>query len=170
MSLTLPVVSLSAPAQELAAQVRRACEDVGFFYLDNHGIPLNQIHRAFHLSQMLFSDRSSGAQEERNKSADPASNTGFVRFASERLDPAKQSAGDLKESFHLRRFLHDQAEPEAKGDRAHPHQPNQRLPAVWNTPETREELDDFFEACRLVSLKVLEGFATAMDVCAAATY
>lgn len=154
--IDLPVVSLNANPADLAAQVRAACEGVGFFYLADHGISPAQMQGAFRLSQALFLDRSATAQAERNKSADPFGNTGYIRFASERLDPAHQSAGDLKESFHLRRFLH--------GPGAQQHQPNQRLPAVWNTREARAELDAFFEICKATSLRILQGFALAMDV------
>lgn len=62
----------------------------------------------------------------------------------------------MKESFHLRRFNHEvDKEP----------LPDQRLPAIWDSDEARKQLDTFFEACHLASLKVMKGFAEALDVC-----
>jgi isopenicillin N synthase-like dioxygenase len=68
--------------------------------------------------------------------------------AHERLDPSTHGQGDLKESFYIKRF---------KGK-----QPQQQLPNALQ--QHKEELADFFESCRQCSLRVLEGFAMALEL------
>ncbi len=39
---------------KVAAAIREACEDTGFFYLSGHGIPLSQIDAIFAASRRFF--------------------------------------------------------------------------------------------------------------------
>jgi isopenicillin N synthase-like dioxygenase len=55
---SIPVIDIAAlqgsdraAIQETAAQIGRACESVGFFYIKNHGIPESLIERTYDLSR-----------------------------------------------------------------------------------------------------------------------
>ncbi|KAG6572750.1 gibberellin 2-beta-dioxygenase [Phytophthora cinnamomi] len=80
--VNIPVVDFSSP--EAAEQLRRACTDVGFFYLVRHGIPaelLAQVYaemRAF-FGQPLAKKRKMLANE---------SMRGYTPLHEETLDPA----------------------------------------------------------------------------------
>lgn len=151
MSLKLPVVHLDASPTQLAEQVKRACENEGFFYLAaSPYIQPADVDRAFELSEAVYKDRSPVALADLEATADRAANAGYVRIGSEALEPGKQ---DVKECFMLKRF-----EPSTDLTPAQP------LPRVWSDAEARAELKNFWEACFATSLLVLKGFAQALGL------
>lgn len=52
--MSLPIIDLAASDEENARAVRAACEEVGFFYLSNHGIPPSSIARMNALAIRFF--------------------------------------------------------------------------------------------------------------------
>jgi hypothetical protein len=54
---TIPVIDFSQEKNIVADQVLEACRTIGFFYMVNHGLPQDQIDRAFALvrKQSLYS-------------------------------------------------------------------------------------------------------------------
>ncbi|KDN44723.1 Clavaminate synthase-like protein [Tilletiaria anomala UBC 951] len=144
----LPVISLRADRDALGSCIREASQETGFFYLTDHGISTDQVSKAFEMTDALFSDRSPEAMEEKLRTQDRINNSGYTALMHEKLDPTKNTAGDLKESFYVKKF--------ASG------QPQQPLPSSLQSQA--DELGLFFESCRLVSLRVLEGFALALGL------
>lgn len=98
----IPVIDL-APSfsgvleqrEGIAAEIRTACRDTGFFYVANHGIEQSRIDRTFAEAKRFF-DQSDEAKMKLRKQ--PGTN-GYEPLETQRLDNA--SPGDLKESFNF---------------------------------------------------------------------
>jgi isopenicillin N synthase-like dioxygenase len=101
---TIPVIDIapllsgtSEQASAIAAELGRACRDVGFFYISGHGISPELMARVFDTSRTFFSNPSS--VKEAAAFSGPSGNRGYIRFGGEALDPTKPS--DLKEAFNI---------------------------------------------------------------------
>src|SRR4051794_6755134 len=83
-----------AAIERIAKEIGRACRDIGFFYVRNHGIPQELMNEVFAASKSFF------AQPEPAKAAVSIAkskhNRGYVGMSAERLDPKH---ADLKEAF-----------------------------------------------------------------------
>ncbi|KAF9091764.1 hypothetical protein BGX23_004863 [Mortierella sp. AD031] len=98
-NVTIPVIDFSLFAsnpEECARQVGEASQNIGFFYLKNHGLPQDLIDRMFETSENFF-QRS---LQSKNKHLIGPENTGYSPMKSETLDPATQTQGDLKEAYN----------------------------------------------------------------------
>lgn len=142
----LAVLSLADDAVSFGRQVREACESSGFFYIADHGIAQDEIDLAFQLNRLLFSNIDVQAMAEKTATVNRAENSGYTALAQEKLDPNASDApsGDLKESFYIKRKA------------------EQPLPSSLKSHQAA--LDSFYEACRITSLRVLRGFALALEV------
>jgi isopenicillin N synthase-like dioxygenase len=88
----------------LARDLRRACESVGFFFLDGHGVPPEVIERAFSAAAAFFA--LSDADKQPCRASAATKNRGWTPPEAETLDPARQKArGDLKEGFYVGREI-----------------------------------------------------------------
>jgi isopenicillin N synthase-like dioxygenase len=104
----LPVVDLSplcnggdAGLLEVAVAVGRACRDIGFFYISQHGIDETEIDDLFAASRRFFALPVDTKQRVSIKNA--MSNYGYVAIGGEKLDPTRP--GDAKEAFNIGRDL-----------------------------------------------------------------
>jgi isopenicillin N synthase-like dioxygenase len=81
----------------IAAEIYRACHEIGFMYLKNPGIDSDLITETFERSQEFFNLPLS----EKNKLAwsDEFSNRGYIGVGRERLEDSKP--GNLKEAFNI---------------------------------------------------------------------
>lgn len=50
----IPLISLTAPPDQLLAQLTDACTRVGFFYLKDHGVPEEKIDAVFNIAETFF--------------------------------------------------------------------------------------------------------------------
>ena len=75
----------------------QACEEVGFFYLVNHGIEESLIADVFAQSKKFFEL----SLEEKLMVEQDDNNRGYTAFEGESLDPANQSRGDTKEGYYI---------------------------------------------------------------------
>ncbi|CAI5493758.1 unnamed protein product [Closterium sp. Naga37s-1] len=80
----IPVVDLSAGEAACAAAVDKACREVGFFLLANHGVPRQLMADAFHQTRLLFGLPAEAKAAVRQDS----NNRGYTAFEEEVLDPA----------------------------------------------------------------------------------
>ena len=64
--LSIPLISLSPskPATVLAEEVSNACKTSGFLYITDHGIPQEQIDRAFQISAQFFEGEEQNEKEK----------------------------------------------------------------------------------------------------------
>jgi len=82
---------------ETAEKLHEACRDVGFFYLQGHGIEAELIAAVREQTQKLFDlpEASKKAMSDKKMSR------GYTAMGEETLDPANQTKGDTKEGERL---------------------------------------------------------------------
>ncbi|CAI7789421.1 unnamed protein product, partial [Closterium sp. NIES-54] len=150
----IPVVDLSAGEAACAAAVDKACREVGFFLLANHGVPRQLISDAFHQTRLLFGLPPQAKAAVRQDS----NNRGYTAFEEEVLDPAVQrQRGDTKEGYYVGVDipLHD---PRAQKPL---HGPN-----VWPPADLllsfRPTITAYFSACLSLARRLLPILALAL--------
>jgi isopenicillin N synthase-like dioxygenase len=101
---SLPLISLAglrsdnpAERQAIAAELGRACRDVGFFYVVDHGIPDSVCQGAFELARQLFALPAEDKEALSIKRS--PHNRGYVAMADEKLNP--DAGADMKEAFNI---------------------------------------------------------------------
>jgi len=85
-----------AAVRRIAGEIGRACRDVGFFYICNHGVPDALLSDMFRCSQTFFA-APQAAKDELAIARSPH-NRGYVGMATESLNLAH---ADLKEAFNI---------------------------------------------------------------------
>lgn len=158
--LTIPLVDFapfltddSAGQQRVAAEIYRACHEVGFLYLINHGISQSKIDRAFEQSRRFFNLPMARKQEI--SWSDECSNRGYVGIERERLDETQP--GDLKEAFNMGK----EVTPE-EADKAGEALVLNRWPQ--GEDEFRMVINEFFEVCAAGAARVFRAFAIALSM------
>ncbi|MEL6224742.1 MAG: 2-oxoglutarate and iron-dependent oxygenase domain-containing protein [Cyanobacteria bacterium J06627_8] len=139
--------------QRVAQAIYRACHEVGFMYLKNHGVPYEAIAQAFERSQQFFAL----PLEEKQAIAwsSEASNRGYIGVERERLD--ERQPGDLKEAFNVGR----EVSPDEVIDGERAFVVNQ-WPAGHDA--FKNTISDFFEVCAEAASRVFQAFAIALDM------
>ena len=94
-------VDLSSP--DAPAVCRAACENVGFFYLKNHGVDEALIERTMDASRAFFALPRSEKERVKINSR----SKGWTDFAEETLDPSRQKVGGTKEGYYIGRQIED---------------------------------------------------------------
>ncbi|MEB3210480.1 MAG: 2-oxoglutarate and iron-dependent oxygenase domain-containing protein [Leptolyngbyaceae bacterium] len=139
--------------QKVAEAIYRACHEVGFMYLKNHGIPEEAIRKAFEQSQHFFAL----PLDEKKKIAwsNETSNRGYVGMERERLDETKP--GDLKEAFNVGR----EVSPDDLSD-------DEQALVVNQWPDGQGDfkatISGFFETCAEAAQRVFRAFAIALHM------
>ena len=84
--------------KQVALEIGRACRDIGFFDLVNHGVPQDLVDRVFAQAKRFFAlppERKAEIAIEKS-----SCHRGWFALGGENLDPAKQrEAGDYKEGI-----------------------------------------------------------------------
>mmetsp|Transcript_3533 Transcript_3533/g.5254 ORF Transcript_3533/g.5254 Transcript_3533/m.5254 type:complete len:355 (-) Transcript_3533:976-2040(-) len=148
-----------------ALRLRSACMDVGFFYLERHGVPSELLSRVLAASKAFFHL----PVVEKAKLTDPILNRGYTHLGEETLDPRNQPVkGDTKEGFYIGRDVPSTSE---KFNTAKLTGPN-----VWPTPEYcsswteiqcedfRRTMQQYFDAMSTLGLKVVQQLALAIGL------
>ena len=79
--------------RRVAEEIGRACRDIGFFYLKNHGIPEAMVEASFAEAKRFFDQPVVRKQEIAIENS--ACHRGYFAVGGENLDPRKQTeAGD----------------------------------------------------------------------------
>ena len=95
---SIPVFKMDDEDTEKTAKfLRSACVDVGFFYLEGHGISNELLDKVMEQSKKLFG-LSMRAKEAMK---DPVMSRGYTAMEEETLDPVNQKKGDTKEGFYI---------------------------------------------------------------------
>ena len=81
----------------VAAQLGRACRDIGFFYITGHGIPATVLDAVFSQAHRFFA--APAAIKEAVHHTGAAGNRGYVPVEGEKLQPG--TLPDLKECFNI---------------------------------------------------------------------
>jgi isopenicillin N synthase-like dioxygenase len=101
---SLPVIDISglssrslADRKEVAAQLRAACVDKGFFYIRSHGVPETLVEYAFKEAAAFFAlPANEKAQVDKSKSR---ANRGYEPLQGQTLEAG--APPDLKEGFYI---------------------------------------------------------------------
>eukprot|EP00850_Spirogloea_muscicola_P002873 SM000011S19051 [mRNA] locus=s11:585407:588738:- [translate_table: standard] len=149
------VVDLAGSDAAVAAAVRKACVEAGFFYVVNHGVDAALAAAALAGARAFFA-LPLGAKMA---VAQDANNRGYTAFREEVLDPARQTIGDTKEGFYIGKEV-----PAGDARSAKPlHGPNQ-WPAAQLLPGWRETMEAYFEQAKRLGLRLLKHVACALDL------
>lgn len=142
VSRPLPVIDLSdfeARRAAITEELWAAASDVGFFQVENHGIPLERIDRAFALTEAFF---ALPREAKEPLTMVPGTNAGW-EFKSQ-IRPSTGTP-DQKESYQLTR---------------------PRMTGLWPDEDAlagfREELLGFEQANWSVAMRILSCFATVL--------
>lgn len=140
----IPIVELSS--NRAPEQIRAACEDVGFFYLSDHGIPGVVRERALAAARDFFSR----PEAEKGKVTVDARHRGYVGMGQAIL--SDDADADFKESFiwSVDRDV-DAARP-LEGPNQWPESP----------PELADALTGYLEAAMASGMKLLHAFALGL--------
>ena len=139
--------------QAVAQSIYRACHDIGFMYLKNHGISQDAIAQVFEQSQQFFAlpltEKQATAWSSETK------NRGYVGLERERLDETKP--GDLKEAFNVGREV---SSDELSDD--------WQALAVNQWPKEQDDfkasVSEFFEVCAEAAERIFRAFAIALQM------
>jgi len=100
----IPVIDLepmfsgdAAAKDKLAVELRKACIEVGFFYIKNHHFPDEVRRRTFAVAETYFAQ--SDAQKMANHVSKSKNIRGYAALLEENTDPTAR--GDLHESFDI---------------------------------------------------------------------
>lgn len=99
MPLAIPEVDLSRP--DASEQLRKACTDVGFFYLVGHGVAPELLASVYAQMALFFHQ----PLEEKRKVLANEYMRGYTLMNEETLDPAAQTTGDTKEGYYICRHV-----------------------------------------------------------------
>ena len=139
-----------AAARETALALRTASEEVGFFYVENHGVPEQVISAADAAARMFFSQ----PLERKLDVAINESHHGFIRVGEAKMyDGAKI---DLKESYIW--GFEPLPDTDVSGN---PFLGTNNWPAFM--PELRTALSAFFDAATACARHLMTGFALSLD-------
>jgi isopenicillin N synthase-like dioxygenase len=155
----IPVVDL-APARAggaglagVAAAIRRAAIDVGFFYVTGHGVPDETVREAYAVSRRFFErpldDKLAVAVNARHR--------GFIRTGEAKM--YAQAKPDLKESFIFGLDL-PESDPDVRAGKS------LMGPNVWpaGLPEMKAALDRYYAAVVRAGEPLLRAFALALEL------
>lgn len=156
MTTTLPIVDLSLSDRHAATIVRDACTRYGFMFVTNHGIGAAAIRDTFAQIRAFFAL----PVDEKLRMRLDANNRGYSPLFEQDLDPANQRYhGDTCEGLYFGREVVD-GDPES----ALPlHGPNQ-WPDEARLPQFRRVVEAYFEACRVLGMRVIRLLALALDL------
>ena len=138
----------------LGAEIRRACETVGFFYIANHGVPQDLIDRTFAQSKRFH---ALPLDEKLKLRLDPY-NIGYLPMNASVQGHStvhKATKPNQNESFFVTH------EPDAFG---HPVPLRGRNQWPESLPGFREGVMEYFDALNALAQRMLPGFAIALGM------
>ncbi len=146
-----------AAKQARAAELRRACTEIGFFYIKNHGVPQALIDATFAECPRFFGLPlpEKMAIHVRNS----VNSSGYTPLLEENTDPTAR--GDLHEAFDIAHEL-PETEPE-RAAAARYHGANQ-WPAAASLPGFRDAIETYYAAMHALGHRLFAAFALALDL------
>jgi isopenicillin N synthase-like dioxygenase len=148
----------AAERKRVALEIGRACRDIGFFYVVDHGVPLALIERVFAEARRFFAlppERKAEIAIEKSPC-----HRGWFALGGENLDPAKQKeTGDYKEGIKIGRDLPPD-HPLVKAGLPL-HGPNQ-----WPSglPGWKETMQEGYGALSRLGREIMHAFALALEL------
>lgn len=156
----IPVIDIAdlvsetpAALARVAAELRRAAETVGFFYVKNHGVPQTLIDLVFHTSKAFYAE----PLEFKNRVKVDANHRGFLKAGEAKMSDGARP--DLKESYIWGLDVGPD-DPDVKAGRA------LIGPNRWpvDKPVMRATFMDYFDACNALGQRLLKAFAVSLEL------
>ncbi|TXH66805.1 MAG: isopenicillin N synthase family oxygenase [Thiothrix sp.] len=150
----IPVIDITAliegnDPQAVAEQIRSVCENVGFMYIKNHGVPAELIERMYQLTQQFF-DLPLEKKEQLNIVHSGPTLRGYIPFYGENVDP--QNTRDFKECFDYGK----------DNPRLAPFSGRNLMPA--DMPEFKQCCEDYHAAMMDLALKLVSAIAASLKL------
>lgn len=157
----LPIISLAnlnsndlAERQAVADELGRACREVGFFYVVDHGMAQETVAQVFNQARRFFDlplEEKQGLSIQRSRH-----NRGYVAMADEQLNP--QAGADMKEAFNIGVELAPD-HPDLLAEKPF------RGPNFWpELPGWREHMLSYFRACEDLGRLIHRGLSLDLGV------
>ncbi|EIE25730.1 oxygenase-like protein [Coccomyxa subellipsoidea C-169] len=146
---------MSLQEDVLAAQLRKACIDTGFFYVFNHGVAQDLIEQIFEENRKFFALPEAARREilvDKN-------NRGWTPLSEETLDRANQTEGDTKEGLYFGREV-----PADSTEAAQPFTGPNQWPSPELLPEYRRVTNTYFSAVTDLGMRMLRLLALALGL------
>jgi isopenicillin N synthase-like dioxygenase len=139
--------------RQVAAAVRRAATEIGFFYIANHGVPADVIADAHAVSRRFFALPI----ERKMEAAINARHRGFLKVGEAKMHT--RARPDLKESFIFGLDLPED-DPDVRAGKT------LMGPNVWPPalPEMKPVLDCYYAEILACGERLLTAFAVALDL------
>ncbi|MEJ8476662.1 isopenicillin N synthase family dioxygenase [Roseibium algae] len=159
---SLPVIDLAPifngdpdTKTQLATDLRRACTEVGFFYIKNHNVPQSVIDDAFGTARRFFAQATD--EKMAIHVAKSKNNRGYAALLEENTDPTAR--GDLHESFDMALEVPEDDEDVTAG--AVLYGPNQ-----WpeDDGKFRQSVEAYYAEMIKLSHQLLHAFALALEL------
>jgi len=142
---TIPIIDMTDP--EAAKKLSMACRDVGFFYLEGHGLTPKEIEEVFNESKAMFALPTS----EKKKLSDKIMSRGYTAMQEEKLDLELQTEGDTKEGYYIGREI---SEDDPRYDPAKLRGPNQ-WPSKSILPGFQSTMEDYHSKLTNLAMEVV---------------
>lgn len=158
----IPIIDLSdsfshdlEKRKAVAWEIHKAARQTGFFYIKNHGVPLEIQKAQFHTAREYF--KTPLSEKLRLTSKNSACLRGYEPIAAQTLDEG--SPPDLKEGFLVGRELNED----------HPHVQRQTPyhgPNQWPTSDSRfrQQTEDYMSYMNLLGRKIVRLLALSLQL------
>ena len=161
--MSIPSIQLdSCNIDALVKDLRSACVNVGFFYLENHGIAPDLIQRVMQQMKLLFDL----PLPEKKLISDERMSRGYTAFEEETLDPKRQIKGDTKEGFYLGKDVPINSPEYNPAKLAGPNQwPSpEKSPSVKDCLAFRDVMNEYRSECSRVGFRLVQLLALAIGL------
>jgi isopenicillin N synthase-like dioxygenase len=159
----LPVVDVSglassslAERKAVATEMGRACREIGFFYVSNHGIPESMCDGVFSAARNFFS-LPLERKQQLSCTLSPYRDRGYFAMEDERLN-VDSGLPDFKEAFDIALEL-SLDNPEVLAGK--PYRGVNQWPSI---PGWRETMLSYYDACWELGLRIHRGFALDLGI------
>jgi isopenicillin N synthase-like dioxygenase len=141
---------------DVAAEISNACTNVGFFYIANHGVPLDLIAAMFAQTERLF---AMPLEDKMSLHVKKSSHMlGYVGLRDENANPLV-GKGDLHEAFD---FVAEDARSGTELLEGDPRKVGNQWPA--NLPGFHEVMTRYSVEIRLLARRLFRAFALALEL------
>jgi isopenicillin N synthase-like dioxygenase len=161
--MSIPTIRLDDSDRDtLVKTLRSACVDVGFFYLENHGISSDLISRVMDQSKLLFDL----PLEEKQVLSDKVTSRGYTAFEEETLDPKRQTKGDTKEGFYIGKDVPEESPEYNPSKLTGPNQwpSTDKSPSMADCEAFQEVMNEYRSECNRVGFRLVQLLALAIGL------
>jgi isopenicillin N synthase-like dioxygenase len=152
----IPIIDIAplfdgSDPQGVARQIGDVCEDVGFFYVKNHGVPADLVERMYSATRQFF-DLPFETKQRLNVANSGETLRGYIPPYGENADP--NNTRDLKEAFDF--GVHQEDASLFFG-------PN-LMPSASELPGFKETCEEYHSAMMALARRLVSAFALSLDL------